>query len=116
MCLDFRHGHFPQHTCLYPEKYVAALQRRQPMCDDKRGASNCKPFNCVDDRSFGFEIDRTRRFVEDKNRCILQESARKSDALALSTGKSHAAFTNDVLVALGELGDKLMDVSSFRCP
>src|SRR5215470_3782392 len=101
MCLDFRHRHFPQNTCLYTEEYVAALQRRQPMRDDKRGASDCKPFNRINNRSFGFEIDRTRRLVEDKNRCVLQESARKSDPLALSAGKAHAAFTNDVLVALG---------------
>src|SRR5262249_2780112 len=101
MCLDFRHRHFPQHTCFYPEKYVAVLQRRQPMRDDKRRASGCKPSHRIDDRCFGFEIDRTCRLIEDENRCILQESARKRDALALSAGKTHAAFTDDVLVALG---------------
>src|SRR5215470_18573653 len=101
MCLDFRLRHLPQYACLYPEKCVAVLQRRQPMRDDKRRASKCKPFHRIDDRGFGFEIDRTRRLVEDENRCILEESARKSDALALSAGKTHAAFTDDVLVALG---------------
>src|SRR5258708_25550101 len=116
MCLDFRLRHLPQHTCLYQEKCVAILQRRQPMRDNKRCASKCKPIHRINDRGFGLEIDGTRRLVEDENGCILQESARKSDALALSARKTHAAFTDDVLVALGYLNDKLMDVGGFRRP
>src|SRR5262249_33700467 len=96
--------------------YIAVLQYRQSMRDNKGRAPNCKPFHCINDRRFGFEIDRARWLVQNENGRILQESARESNALALPAGKGHAAFADNGVVALGQLRNEPVDISGSRRP
>ena len=92
---------------------VAVLQRANPVGDDECRPALSEPFHCFQQRSLSLHIDRTSRLVEDENRRVLQECSSNGNALALTAGKTHPAFTNKGVVNSCALADLAAAVISF---
>src|SRR6266446_4483607 len=89
---------------------VAVLQRANPVGDDECRPALSEPFHCFQQRSLSLHIDRTSRLVEDENRRVLQECSSNGNALALTAGKTHAAFTNKSVVTIRQADNKLVRI------
>ena len=59
---------------------------------------------------FAFRIESRRRFVEDENPRILQDSPGDGDALALAAGQSAAPVADDGFIAVRQAHDEVMGV------
>src|SRR6185503_5529516 len=77
---------------------LATIQRAQPVRDHDRGSAMHELLDGIDDRGFGARVDRAGGFVENQERCVLEERARHGDALALA---ARAALTMSDLLDWG---------------
>ena len=59
------------------------------------------------DEALALRVERTRRFVEQKDRRVTQQGAGDGDALPLAAGKPHAALAEVCAVTLRQTLDKL---------
>src|SRR5258708_29334014 len=89
MSSDF--GYFP---VLQHHNFVGAPDRGEAMRDDDDGAMLHQILQSGLDQTLGFGIQVRGRFVENKYRRVLQQSARDGEALALAAGEFLAALAD----------------------
>src|SRR5688572_22212705 len=73
---------------------VHARDRREPMRDRDDGLALHQVEELLLDRELDLAVERRRRLVEDENRRVLQNHARKRDALPLAPRQLHAALAD----------------------
>jgi len=84
------------------------------MSDDQRRTTLHEAFEGFLNDGFVLGIDVREGFVEEENRCVLEQGAGDGDALALSAGETQAAFAHHRLIALGQGLDELMRIRRPR--
>jgi hypothetical protein len=57
----------------------------------------------------------TYSFIKEQQRRVFQDKSSDSETLFLATRNHHPALSNHGLVAVGELINAVMDMSSSRC-
>ena len=66
---------------------IGVADRREPVCDDERGAVGEQRPQCPFDRPLGADVDRRRRLVEDEDSRVGEERPCERDELALAERK-----------------------------
>ncbi len=94
---------FDNLAIFHHNETVHRRDRRQPMRNRDHSLAAHEPFETRLNGRFNFGIERTGRFVEHKDRCILQEHARDGDTLPLAAGQLHAALTDVRVLPLAAL-------------
>ncbi len=84
------------------------------MSDYNRSSHRDKILQCILNGALGFCVQRGRRFVENQNGGILEQSARDRQTLALPAGKLHTHLADYRIVAAGQSGDEIMRVRRCR--
>ena len=92
---------------------IGEADRREPVRDHQRRAVGEQRAQRVVDVLLDLHVDRARRVVEYEHRRVGEQRARDRDALALASREVVAAFTDDRVVAVGQVVDELVGV---RCP
>src|SRR6516165_10899092 len=75
---------FSQTAAVYGDEAVAPPHGGQPMCNDEDGAAFGKPRHVLLDDPLALIVERARRFVEDQDARVGNESARDGQTLALA--------------------------------
>ena len=101
------------HAVLHDQYLVGFENRRKPMCDDDARPPNHEPLKRLLNRMFGNRVERTRSFVENQNLRVLQDDARKRQALLLATRKLQAAVAHLGVVAKRLCGDVIVNVGDL---
>src|SRR4051812_48208002 len=73
---------------------IRALDGRQPVRDDERGASAPQRFQAVLDQCLALAVEARRRFVENQDFGVGQDRPRDGHPLPLSARQAHAAFAD----------------------
>ena len=84
------------------------------MGDNEGGAPRPQPVERPLDPGFRFRVERAGGFVEDQDRCVLEDGPRDGDALAFAAGERGTALADDEPVAAGLLGDELWLSNTVR--
>src|SRR5260221_2929173 len=87
---------------------VYAPDGGQPVGDYKDRASGNQIVQCCLDQRFGLVVQRRGGFVQNQDGGVLQQRAGNGDALTLSSGEAQPFFTDDGVIALRQLLDKVM--------
>ncbi len=94
--------------CLHHARQIGAAHRRQPVGDDQRRAAFGELGERLLDQPLGFRIERARGLVEQQQRRIHQDRARKREALALAARQLQSAIADDGVVAVGLIHDEIV--------
>ena len=83
--------------------------------DDEGRAALAYAIHRALDSRFGFDVQRTGRFIEDQDRCVLEDCPGDGDALALAARKRSTALTDDKTIAAGLSGNEIVCFRQSRC-
>jgi len=83
---------FHDHARIEDDDAVGLLHCGQAVRDDEGGAIAHQLRQRRLDVALSLGVERRSRFIEDQDRCILQQRARDGDALALPAGEQHTAI------------------------
>src|SRR5438105_4591357 len=95
---------------------VAILERAQPMSDKEGRSTMHQPVDGTHDRRLGSDIDVAGGFIEEQDGGVFQKGPGDGNALALSTGKTHASLTDYGLIPLGQARNIIMSIGEFGGP
>src|SRR5258708_36341740 len=85
------------------------------MRDCDNGPPAHQAVECLTYRLLGFAVERRGRFIEQKNRRILEEGAGNPDALALSRRQLHASVADDGCRALRQFFNEVLAIGRGDC-
>src|SRR5262245_33654531 len=85
----------------------------QTMRDHKSGPALTEVLHRLAHLQFRLGVERRRRFIQQYDRCILDERASDSDTLALAAGELQAVLANGGLVAARERHDEIMCIGGL---
>ena len=77
---------------------------------DDRGAALGELLERLLDRALGLDVERAGRLVEHEHGRVAQDRAGDRDALLLAAGEAEAALADDGVVAVGQPGDRVVDL------
>ena len=98
----FRNGPFIHHN-----NSVGVTQRGNPMRDQYRPTVITKRFQPGKNVLLGFGVNALEAVIKDKHWRITDKSARKGRTLFLTSGKRHAAFSDQRVQLFRKLQDSL---------
>lgn len=98
---------------LHDDEAVEVGDRGQAVGDGDDGFAFHQIKKGVLDELFGLAVQRAGGFIEYQDGCVFQDGPRDGDTLTLSAGKLYAAFTDQRVIAIGQVGDKFMGVGFF---
>ncbi len=104
---------FSNHAVLHDQNLVGFENRRKSMRDDDARPPDHELFKRLLNRMFGNRVERARSFVENQNLRVLQDDARKRQALLLATRKFQAAIAHLGVVAKRLCGDVIVNVGDL---
>lgn len=90
---------------------VGVLNGGETMSDDESGAAGAEFEDGFLDGVLSFRIHAGGGVVEDKETRIHEEGACDGDTLLLPSAERNAAFADDGVVAIGEIGDEVVSLS-----
>src|SRR6266436_4519424 len=93
--------HMHKTSVLQFQHDVAVFQRATAVSNHECSAVLHEAFSRLQDRRFGFHVDRTSWLIEQKDGSIFQERSGQRDALPFSSGKANPALADDSLVTVG---------------
>ena len=105
---------FDDAAFVHNQNSVGFLDRRQPMRDHKRRAVLHESVKRLLHSALAFGIERTRRFVEQQNGCVLQNGARNRNPLTLSARQRRTALAELAVVAVGQRPNELIGLRGRR--
>jgi hypothetical protein len=89
---------------------ISMFHRREPMSDDKCGATGHEPFERLLHQGLGLIVERTGGFIEDENGRVLEKGPGDCHPLSLAATQFHATLTNAGLVPTRQGGDEVMSI------
>ncbi len=101
-------------SVLEHDDQVGVADRRESVRDDERGAVGEQQPQGRVDLSFGADVDRRGRLVEDQDSRICQERPRERDELSLAEREAGSAFLQLRLVTVLELLDEVVGADGLR--
>ncbi len=93
---------------------VRAANGGQAMRDHKGRAAFHQVVQGLLDRFLRLRVNRGGRVIQDKDAGVHQQGAGDGHPLALTAAERHTALTDDGLITVGEVEDKLMRLRSLR--
>ena len=93
--------------------FVSVVNGAQPMSYDEGGASYHQFFQSFLNQHFGLVIEGRGCFIKHENFWIFKQSPCNSYSLAFSSGELHSLFTNQSIVTIRQLGNKLVSIGRF---
>lgn len=108
-CADFDDAALFQH-----DDAIGFLHGGEAVGDDESGASFHRGVESLLHQYFGFGVERAGGFVEQQQRCVLQDRAGDRDALALATGETGAAFAEKSSITVRQAVDEDVHQSRSR--
>src|SRR5580658_5528908 len=91
---------FRYHACLENNDFVGIPNGAETVRDRDDGSSFHEAFQSFDHEPLGFGVERCGGLVEDKNRCVANDSASDSDSLPLPSGEGESALAHQGVVAV----------------
>src|SRR5258708_7849321 len=103
------------HPVLQHDNPIRTADRRQPMRDDERRSASLQLLQRFQQQRLRLRVQRTRRLIQNQNRCILEEGPRDREALPLAASQADPSFSDLGLVSLGQRRNKLVSTCSTSC-
>ena len=113
-CLEFCGGAgFDNLTVLQDHNLVGIGDGAHAVGDDDDGLVLHEFRNALLNLGFVFDVEACGGFVEEHDGGVLEDGAGDGNSLAFTAGERVAVFTNDCVVTLRELLDKVIAVGEF---
>src|SRR6266853_770568 len=103
-----------QLSTLDLQQRAAPLERACPVSHDEDSTVSNQAFKRFENGSFRFHVHGAGGLIENENWRVSQEGPGERNALALTTGKTHASFADQRLVPFRKSRDEFMRIRSHR--
>ena len=97
-------------AAVHHQDQVGGQDGAQAVGDDDAGAPGHDALERVLDQRFGLAVQVAGGLVQHQDARVLEDHAGQGDALLLAAAQAVAALADDGVVAVGQLGDEVVDV------